>query len=144
MMQIATRKAEYLQKFKSVCCPNCFANSNIFGEFLYFKNILAFTTPKTSKLRHIGRFFRFVFANIMVKKIVDIVHQIFLEELKAFPSYITNLTSVKIYNLSMFFKILPKRIRKTLFNIRALSLFGLFFITRLTPRASNFSLIPEK
>jgi uncharacterized membrane protein len=54
------------------------------------------------------------------------------------------LTSVKIYNLSMFFKILPKRIRKTLFNIRALSLFGLFCITQLTPRASNFGLIPEK
>jgi hypothetical protein len=44
-----------------------------------------------------------------------------------FPGYIPNLTSVKdnlkIFNKSMFFKTLPKRTRKMLFNIRALSVF---------------------
>jgi hypothetical protein len=51
----------------------------------------------------------------------------------------------------MFFKTLPKRTRKMLFNIRALSVFrynsgvlGLFCSTWLTPRASNFGHIPEK
>jgi hypothetical protein len=54
-----------------------------------------------------------------------------LQSLKAFfmffVGYIPNLTSVKdnlkIYNESMFFKTLLERTRKTLFNIRALSLF---------------------
>jgi hypothetical protein len=64
-----------------------------------------------------------------------------------FPGYIPNLTSVKMYNKLMFFKTLPKRIRKVLYNIRALvsfQVFGLFCSTWLTPRASNFGLIPEK
>jgi hypothetical protein len=43
----------------------------------------------------------------------------------------------------MFFKTLSQQTRKTLFNIR-LQVFGLFFITRPTPRAWNFGLIPEK
>jgi hypothetical protein len=41
--------------------------------------------------------------------------------------YVPNLTSIKdnhkIYNKLMFFKTLPKRKRKMLFNIRALSVF---------------------
>jgi hypothetical protein len=48
-----------------------------------------------------------------------------------FPGYIPNLISVKdnlkIYNKLMFFKILPKRTRKMLFNIRALSVFQASF-----------------
>jgi hypothetical protein len=44
-----------------------------------------------------------------------------------FPGYIPNLTSVKgnlkIYNKVRFFKTLPRRTGKMLFNIRALSVF---------------------
>jgi hypothetical protein len=44
-----------------------------------------------------------------------------------FPGYIPNLTSVKgnlkIYNKLWFFKTLPKRTGKMLFNIRALPVF---------------------
>jgi hypothetical protein len=44
-----------------------------------------------------------------------------------FPGYIPNLTFVKdnlqIYNKLMFLKTLPKRTRKMLFNIRAVSVF---------------------
>jgi hypothetical protein len=55
--------------------------------------------------------------------------------------------NLKIYNQLKFIETLPKRTRKMLFNIRALVSFqlcGLFCITWLTPRTSNFGLIPEK